>query len=124
MLGDVYSQNTYVKRDLGFPGQIDDFVLLSYGDTMHKDASYSSTWRGMTSDSVALATHDPLVVVDPLLNEKGHPLQFCPLMPEIGENNSEWALGITNVVQTHRGRGSLPSSNTSSTQSSVPKPID
>ncbi|KIW39404.1 uncharacterized protein PV06_09174 [Exophiala oligosperma] len=99
-LGEVHSATTYVKRDLGFQGQIGSFVLLSYGDTMYSDVNYSDTWRGMTSDSVALATHDPLVVVDPVLNQQGYPPQFCPVVDSFGEDPSECALGITNVVQT------------------------
>ncbi|EXJ55494.1 hypothetical protein A1O7_08421 [Cladophialophora yegresii CBS 114405] len=100
LLGDVHSATTYVKRDLGFQGQIGPYVLLSYGDTLYSDASYSDTWRGMTSDSVALATQDPLVVVDPFLNTDGYPPQFCPLISSFGEDPSECAMGITNVVET------------------------
>ncbi|EXJ94414.1 hypothetical protein A1O1_02808 [Capronia coronata CBS 617.96] len=99
-LGDVHSATTYVKRDLGFQGQLGAYVLLSYGDTLYSDTEYSDTWRGMTSDSVALATHDPLVVLDPLLNENGYAQQFCPLDASRGEIPSEHSLGITNVVST------------------------
>ncbi|KAJ9613216.1 hypothetical protein H2200_003158 [Cladophialophora chaetospira] len=99
-LGDVHSATTYVKRDLGFQGQLGHYVLLSYGDTMYSDASYSDTWRGMTSDSVALATQNPLVVFDPVLSSDGYPPQFCPLISSFGEDPSECALGITNVVET------------------------
>lgn len=99
-LGNVQSATTYVKRDLGFQGQIGQYVLLSYGDTLYSDANYSDTWRGMTSDSVALATQDPLTVVDPILNAEGYPPQFCPLISSFGEEAAECALGITNVVQT------------------------
>jgi hypothetical protein len=99
-LGDVHSATSYVKRDLGFQGQIGQYVLLSYGDTLYSDADYSDTWRGMTSDSVALATQDPLVVVDPVLNSDGYPPQFCPLISSFGEDPSECALGITNAVET------------------------
>ncbi|KAJ9495287.1 hypothetical protein H2202_009315 [Exophiala xenobiotica] len=104
-LGDVHSATTYVKRDLGFQGQLGSYILLSYGDTMYSDANYSDTWRGMTSDSLALATHNPLVVVDPVLNEQGYPPQFCPLISDYGEDPADCALGITNVVQTS-GSGS------------------
>ena len=98
-LGDVHSATTYVKRDLGFQGQIGQYVLLSYGDTMYSDPNYSDEWRGMTSDSVALATQNPLVVLDPVLSD-GYPPQFCPLISSFGEDPSECALGITNVVET------------------------
>ncbi|ETI21056.1 hypothetical protein G647_07399 [Cladophialophora carrionii CBS 160.54] len=54
----------------------------------------------MTSDSVAVATHNPLVVVDPVLNSDGYPPQFCPLISSFGEDPAECALGITNVVET------------------------
>lgn len=100
LLGTVHSANTHVKRDLGFHGRLGTYILLTYGDTLYADAAYSDTWRGMTSDSVALATHDPQVVVDPLLNRAGYPEQFCPLDSSRGEIPSEYALGITNVVST------------------------
>ena len=99
-LGDVHSATTFVKRDLGFQGQLGQYVLLSYGDTMWSDANYSDTWRGMSSDSVALATQDPLTVIDPVLGDNGYPPQFCPLMSSYGEDPSECSAGITNVVQT------------------------
>lgn len=109
-LGDVHSETTYVKRDLGFQGQIGSHVLLSYGDTMFSDANYSDTWRGMTSDSLALATHDPIKVFDVnniKLNNVSYPRQFCPLMPEYAENSVTWSCGITNVVETYPGQGIL-----------------
>ena len=99
-LGDVHSATTYVKRDLGFQGQIGQYVLLSYGDTLYSDTNYSDTWRGMTSDSVAIATQDPLVVVDPALNSQGYPPQSCPILSSFGEDAAECGLGITNVVET------------------------
>ncbi|OAL40337.1 hypothetical protein AYO20_00073 [Fonsecaea nubica] len=99
-IGDVHSSTTYVKRDLGFQGQIGQYVLLSYGDTLYSDANYSDTWRGMTSDSVAIATQNPLVVVDPILDPNGFPPQFCPLISSFGEDAATCALGITNVVET------------------------
>ncbi|KIX00067.1 uncharacterized protein Z518_10994 [Rhinocladiella mackenziei CBS 650.93] len=99
-LGDVHSATTYVKRDLGFQGQLGQYVLLSYGDTMYSDANYSDTWRGMTSDSAALATHNPLVVIDPVLTPEGYPPQFCPLVASFGEDPAKYGMGITNVVET------------------------
>jgi hypothetical protein len=104
-LGDVHSATTYVKRDLGFQGQIGEYVLLSYGDTLYSDANYSDIWRGMTSDSIALATQNPLVVVDPVLNDQNYPPQFCPLIEAFGEDPSECGMGITNVVQTAPNQG-------------------
>jgi hypothetical protein len=109
-LGDVHSETTYVKRDLGFQGQIGQHVLLSYGDTMFSDANYTDTWRGMTSDSVALATHDPTKVLDVnniKLNNESYPRQFCPLMPKYDENSATWSCGITNIVETYPGQGVL-----------------
>ena len=103
-LGDVHSATTFVKRDLGFAGQIGKYILLSYGDTMYSDEHYSDQFRGMTSDSVALATHDPLVVVDSGLKD-GYPPQFCPIVSHYGEEMSKCALGITNVVETHPDEG-------------------
>ena len=72
---------------------------------MYSDGNYSDHWRGMTSDSVALATKDPLVVIDPDLNEDGYPKQFCPIIEHYGEDKSVCALGITNVVETNEGEG-------------------
>ena len=94
-----------MKRDLGFAGQIGNYYLLSYGDTLYSDNAYSDTWRGMTSDSVALATQDPLRVVDVNLNDQGYPQQFCPIADQYGENLSTCGLGITNVVETYPGQG-------------------
>lgn len=104
-LGTVRSATTHVNRDLGFQGQIGQYILLTYGDTMYSDGNYSDHWRGMTSDSVALATKDPLVVVDPDLNDDGYPKQFCPIIEHFGEDKAECALGITNVVETEPGQG-------------------
>ena len=104
-IGNVHSNTTFVKRDLGFAGQIGNYYLLSYGDTMYSDANYSDTWRGMTSDSVALATHDPLEVVDVNLDDQGYPQQFCPIAAQYGEDLTTCALGITNVVETYPGQG-------------------
>lgn len=105
LLGNVHSLTTKVKRDLGFQGSIGDHVLLTYGDTMYSDANYTDTWRGMTSDSMAYATHNPLEVLDVGLNEQGYPGQFCPLENAYGEDAGECAMGITNVVETHPGQG-------------------
>jgi hypothetical protein len=107
LLGDVHSNNTFVKRDLGFPGRIGNYVLLSYGDTLWSDSDYSNTFRGITSDSAAFATYDPLTVYDPCLNSKGFPEQFCPIISEWGEDSSTWACGITNVVETYPGQGEV-----------------
>jgi hypothetical protein len=104
-LGEVHSATTFVKRDLGFQGQLGEYVLLSYGDTLYSDSQYSDTWRGMASDSIALATHDPLWVVDPVLDSNGYPPQFCPLISGFGEDPSECGMGITNVVETFPNQG-------------------
>jgi hypothetical protein len=104
-LGNVRSATTHINRDLGFGGQIGQYVLLSYGDTMYSDGNYSDHWRGMTSDSIALATDDPLLVYDPDLNDQGYPRQACPIVKHYGEEKSVCALGITNVVETEPGQG-------------------
>jgi hypothetical protein len=104
-LGDVHSVNTFVKRDLGFQGRIGNNIFLSYGDTMYSDSNYGDKFRGMSSDSIALATHDPLKVMDVNLNDQGYPQQFCPIMMEYGEDASTHALGITNVIETYPGQG-------------------
>lgn len=105
LLGNVRSATTHVNRDLGFQGQIGKYILLTYGDTMYSDGNYSDHWRGMTSDSVAFATHDPLLVIDTNLNEDGYPRQFCPIVKHFGEDAAVCALGITNVVETEPGQG-------------------
>ena len=104
-LGDVHSENTYVNRDLGFAGQIGEHVFLSYGDTLWSDANYSDTFRGITSNSMALATHNPLEVLDFNLNSQGYPQQFCAILEEYGEDPSTHAVGITNVVETCANQG-------------------
>jgi hypothetical protein len=106
LLGNVRSLTTYVKRDLGFQGKIGDHVLLTYGDTIYSDANYTTAWQGMTSDSMAYATHNPLEVLDVGLNEQGYPGQFCPVVKSYKEDAGECAMGITNVVETNPGRGS------------------
>ncbi len=105
LLGNVRSLTTHVKRDLGFQGRIGSHVLLTYGDTLYSDANYTDTWRGMTSDSMAYATHNPLEVVDVGLNDQSFPAQFCPLEKSYGEEAAECAMGITNVVETYPGQG-------------------
>ncbi|KAK9366868.1 hypothetical protein V1509DRAFT_628170 [Lipomyces kononenkoae] len=107
LLGDIYSTTTNCIRDNGFNGQIGGYTLLSYGDTMFRDPEYSDAFRGMTSDSVAHATSDPLRVTDVLLDGSGWPQQFCPLNPAWKEDMSVDAMGITNVVETSPGRGVL-----------------
>ncbi|RMZ88748.1 hypothetical protein DV736_g4021, partial [Chaetothyriales sp. CBS 134916] len=106
-LGDVHSASSWIKRDLGFQGQIGNHVILSYGDTLYTDENGSDEFRGMTSDSIALATHDPLVVLDSDLNKYGYPNQGCPVVADYGENMGEDALGITNVVETEPRKGIL-----------------
>jgi hypothetical protein len=105
LLGNVNSLTTHVKRDLGFQGRIGNHVLLTYGDTMYSDANYTDTWRGMTSDSMAYATHNPLEVLDVGLNDQGYPGQFCPLETAYDEEAAQCAMGITNVVETYPGKG-------------------
>lgn len=105
LLGNVRSLTTHVKRDLGFQGKIGEHVLLTYGDTMYSDANYTDTWRGMTSDSMAYATHNPLEVLDVGLNQEGFPGQFCPIEKTFGEDAGQCAMGITNVVETYPGQG-------------------
>jgi hypothetical protein len=105
LLGNVRSLTTHVKRDLGFQGKIGEHVLLTYGDTMYSDANYTDTWRGMTSDSMAYATHNPLEVLDVGLNREGFPGQFCPIEKTFGEDAAQCAMGITNVVETDYGQG-------------------
>jgi hypothetical protein len=106
-LGDVQSMTTFVKRDLGFPGRLGCNIFLSYGDTMYSNSTYSDEFRGMVNDSIAMATHVPLEVMDIHLNAQGYPRQFCPIMAEYGEDPATHALGITNIVETYPGQGML-----------------
>lgn len=105
LLGDIRSKTTHCIRDNGFHGKIGDCVIITYGDTMFRDRSYDDKFRGMTSDSCALATSNPLQVEDVLLDSQGWPQQFCPLNPAWGENPSQDAMGITNVIETNPGEG-------------------
>ncbi|KAK9328090.1 hypothetical protein V1520DRAFT_12981 [Lipomyces starkeyi] len=107
LLGDVHSTNTYVVRDNGFNGQIGDQTLLTYGDTLYKDSSYSDTFYGIVSNSVAQPTSNPLQVFDLLLNSQGWPEQFCPVNAAWGEDNTDYAIGISNVMETSPGNGIL-----------------
>lgn len=107
LLGNVRSLSTQVNRDLGFQGRIDSHILLTYGDTLYSDGNYSDTWRGMTSDSMAYATRNPLEVLDVDLNDQGYPKQFCPLEGTYGEDAAHHAMGITNVIQTYPGQGTM-----------------
>lgn len=104
-LGNVSSMSTLVKRDLGFQGKLGNHILLTYGDTMFTDSNGSDEFRGMTCNSSAIACEDPTQVFDPLLGDNGYP--HCLLKPsdEYGEDPSKYALGITNVVETSRGKG-------------------
>jgi hypothetical protein len=108
LLGDIRSRTTHCVRDNGFQGRIGDHVIISYGDTIFRNKSYKSEWLGMTSDSVALATSNPLEVEDVNLDSKGWPEQFCQLNPRWHkENPGDDAMGITNVVETTPGKGVL-----------------
>lgn len=106
-IGDVRSKNTYVNRDLGFPGKVGKHVFLSYGDTMWSNASNDKGFMGMTSDSLALATPHPCEVHDVTVQGNGYPAQFCPVMKEYGEDMSTDAMGITSVVEMNPDQGIL-----------------
>ncbi|KAK9353392.1 hypothetical protein V1523DRAFT_203198 [Lipomyces doorenjongii] len=99
-LGDIHSITANCIRDNGFNGNLGNSTLVTYGDTLYRDSSYSDTFRGMVSNSVASATDNPLQVIDGLLNSDGWPEQFCPVNSAWGEDNSVDAIGITNVVET------------------------
>ncbi|KAK9330749.1 hypothetical protein V1520DRAFT_117802 [Lipomyces starkeyi] len=107
VLGNVHSMDTYCIRDNGFNGNMGNITLLTYGDTLYRDSSYSDKFRGMVSNSVVKATSDPLEVIDVLLNNDGWPEQFCPVNPAWDEDNSVNAIGITNVVEIDSESGIL-----------------
>lgn len=72
---------------------------------MWSNSSYSEEFRGMTSDSVALATTDPCLVEDIGVQPNGYPKQFCPIMSEHGEEAANDSMGITSVIETEEGKG-------------------
>jgi hypothetical protein len=102
-LGHVKSSTTNVIRDLGFPGQIDDIQLLTYGDTLFRSTKQPNSFLGMVTNSVALATDNPLVVVDKNLGTNGWPVHFVPVLAKYGEDAAVDAMGITNVIPTTLG---------------------
>lgn len=115
-LGPVKSQTTHVVRDLGFPGRLGEYVLLTYGDTLYieengtADHDSSHDWRGMVCNSVALATEDVTQVCDPRKSDSGGSTDErwwpdCFLKPGEGEDESEWALRLTGVIELSPGRG-------------------
>lgn len=77
---------------------------------MYRDEDWSDRFIGMTCNSVGLATANPTKVHDPLLNETCHPKCFLEPSAEYGEDCSEYALGITNVVEIEADRGKWSSS--------------
>ena len=104
-LGDVRAISTQVERELGFQGSIGGCILLSYGETTYKDEEGSDRIIGTTSNSIALATHNPTEVYDVLLNDAGYPLHFLEPTTEYQEDPGEYALRITNVVEISPGKG-------------------
>lgn len=104
-LGNVTSWNTYVKRDLGFQGRIGGHVLLTYGNTMFSDADLSDKWRGMTCNSVAIASQNPTTVLDALLDENTFPRSLLKPSSDYGEDPSTYSLGLTNVVEISPSQG-------------------
>lgn len=106
-LGNVRSLTTRVERDLGFQGQLGQYIMLTYGDTMYRDEDWSDRFIGMTCNSVGIATVDPTEVYDPLLNDSNHPKCFLEPAAEYGEDSSQYALGITNVIELNPGRGTV-----------------
>lgn len=101
-LGNVRSTSTSVKRDLGFHGRLGQYAFNTYGDTMFGSGDQ---FRGMTCNSIAIATTSPTEVLDPLLNDNSYP--HCFLLPDqsSGEDPSSWSLGITNIIETAPGQG-------------------
>lgn len=103
-LGNVHSSSTTVKRDLGFHGRLGSYAFLTYGDSMHGDGEQ---FRGMTCNSIAIATKSPTEVLDPLLDENKNTRFFLRPNEEAGEDPSVYSLGITNIVDTRPGQGTL-----------------
>jgi hypothetical protein len=102
-LGVVKSSTTRVERDLGFQGRLGDHILVTYGDTMFRDEKWSDNFIGMTCNSVAIATPNPISVFDPLLDDRGFPKHLLEPSKEYEETHH--SLGITNVVELEDGRG-------------------
>lgn len=132
-LGPVKSQTTNVARDLGFPGRLGEYVLLTYGDTLFvkpkttsadntsdahaatetgstSNSNSDCTWHGMVCNSVALATEDATWVHDvrgpgTCDSTDGSWWPGCFLKPADDEDESEWALGLTGVLELSPGCG-------------------
>lgn len=109
-LGDVQSLSTCVKRDLGFQGKLGDHVVLTYGDTMFSVPQGDNQFRGMTCNSCAIACNDATQVFDPILDENSYPRCLLPPDAAAGEDPSEYAVGITNIIETSHGNGMNSSS--------------
>lgn len=107
-LGTVHSVSSYVNRDLGYQGQLSNHILLTYGDTMWSDENYSPEFRGMTCNSVALATDNVLHVLDTKKGSHGYPEAALPPNAAEGEEHHEYACGITNIIEVAPGEGELP----------------
>lgn len=103
-LGNVHSSTTSVKRDLGFSGRLGDYEFLSFGDTMF---GHDDQFRGMTCNSLAVATTSPTEVLDPLLDENKYPRFFLRPNEQAGERIDEYSLGITSVIERTPGQGTL-----------------
>ena len=104
-LGSVFSSSTFVKRDLGFQGNLGRDIVLTYGDTIFTDSKADDTFRGMVCNSLAVACSDPIKVFDPALDDSGYP--DCLLKPDqrMNEDPNTYSLGITNIVETSPGKG-------------------
>ena len=102
-LGNVVSLTSDIKRDLGFQGRLGERVVLSYGDTIWGPGD---TFRGMSSNSAAIACSDPTQVFDSDLQENSYPQALLLPDKQYGEDVATYAIGITNVVEVSPGRGS------------------
>ena len=101
-LGNVRSSTTSVKRDLGFCGRLGNYEFLSFGDTLF---GLGEQFKGMTCNSLGIATTSPTEVMDPVLDENGYPRFFLRPNEEVGERIDHYSLGITSIIETRPGSG-------------------
>ncbi|KAI9664167.1 MAG: hypothetical protein M1831_002346 [Alyxoria varia] len=108
ILGNITSINAYTVRDLGFHGQIGKWGINSYGDTFHCSYQDEYTTEGCTvplaANSASLSTDDPQRVEDFNLQGDNYPQPFVAY-DYSEEPNSDWGMGITNVVETGTDQG-------------------
>jgi hypothetical protein len=112
--GNITSTNTQDIRDLGFSGIIGSTTLNVYGDTLlcGNGSEYDRIYQvppytiyGANSAAIP-STTNKLLITDFKLNSVGSAQQFCPFNSE-EVPNSDYGMGITNVIATSDTQGIL-----------------